>query len=191
MGNKVKFLKEAVCHFWQIGAVTSSSPVLIGALLADIDFAQATRIVEFGAGCGGVTREILRRMRPDARLISFELNKVFFEEISSSIKDARFEPVHANVTSAGEFCEFGTADCVVSGLPMGNFGPALKTKILDTATGLLKPGGRYSQFQYSPIDYLRLRRCFGAVRLRFAVTKVPRPWFYRCLIASCGGGFRY
>jgi len=35
-----------------------------------IDFAHARVIVEFGVGTGCVTREILRRMRPDARLVA-------------------------------------------------------------------------------------------------------------------------
>lgn len=182
MGKKWKFFKESVRHFWQVGTLVRSSRHLIDSLLADIDFADARLIVEFGPGSGAVTREILRRMRPDARLFSFELSDVFFEEIASIANDdPRLAAVHSCATKAGEMFGTGEVDCVVSGLPMGNFGAGTKIKILNTVHSILKPSGRFSQFQYSLIDYRLMRRNFGAVRLGYTPLNFPPAFVYRCV----------
>ncbi len=51
-------------------------------------------LVENGPGVGTFTREILRRMRPDAILIAIELNTEFVEYLGEQIRDPRFRVVH-------------------------------------------------------------------------------------------------
>ena len=41
-------------------------------VLAPVDWERASVIVEYGPGVGTLTAEILRRMRPDARLVVIE-----------------------------------------------------------------------------------------------------------------------
>lgn len=180
MGKKWKFFKESVRHFWQVGTLVRSSRHLIDSLLADVDFEDARLIIEFGAGSGAVTRELLRRMRPDARLYSFELSPVFYEEIAS-IQDARLTAVHGCATKAVEMFAAGSVDCVVSGLPLGNFGKRTKLSILETVHTVLKPCGRFSQFQYSLIDYRLMRRNFDSVRLGYTPLNFPPAFVYNCV----------
>jgi phospholipid N-methyltransferase len=59
-------------------------------MLQPIDFARAQVIVELGAGNGIFTHEILRRMRPDAVLICFEIHPKFCEMLRENISDKRF-----------------------------------------------------------------------------------------------------
>ena len=180
MGKNWKFFKESVRHFWQVGTLTRSSPFLVSSLLADIDFKTAKCIVEFGSGSGSVTREILRRMRPDATLYTYELSSVFYEEISS-IPDSRLHAVHGNATTACDMFESQSVDCVISGLPMGNFRKNTKLRILSTVRTILKPQGHYSQFQYSLLDYRLMRRNFHKVRLGCAPLNFPPAFVYNCV----------
>ena len=179
MGKNLKFFKESVRHFWQIGSLVHSSGHLVDSLLANVDFENARLIVEFGAGSGCVTRELLRRMRADARLYSFELNAVFYEEVSS-IKDARLTVVHGCATQAPQVLEAGSVDCVVSGLPMGNFGSRAKLGVLGAVHAVLKPHGHFSQFQYSLLDYRLMRRHFDSVSLGYTPFNFPPAFVYRC-----------
>src|SRR3972149_11687181 len=70
------------------GTVLPSSGFLVKRLVECVDFANALDIVELGVGTGCVTRELLRRMRPDSRLVSLEINPTFIEECRS-IEDPR------------------------------------------------------------------------------------------------------
>jgi len=179
VGKNLRFFKESVRHFWQVGSLVRSSGWLVDSLLADVDFENARVIVEFGAGSGCVTRELLRRMRADARLYSFELNAVFYEEVRS-IKDARLTVVHGCATQAARMLEAGSVDCVVSGLPMGNFGRSAKLGVLGAVHAVLKPRGHFSQFQYSLLDYRLMRRHFCAVNLGYTPLNFPPAFVYRC-----------
>ena len=71
---------EHIRHIKTSGTIVGSSPFLVSRMLRAIDFARARTIVQLGVGTGCITRGLLRRMRPDARLISLELNQVFVEE---------------------------------------------------------------------------------------------------------------
>src|ERR1700761_928487 len=71
------FFNESLRSFSTTASVVPSSPYLARALLRSIDFSQATSIVEVGVGTGAVTHELLRRMRPDARLYALDINPRF------------------------------------------------------------------------------------------------------------------
>jgi len=180
VGKNWKFFKESVRHFWQVGSLVHSSGHLVESLLANVDFENARVLVEFGAGSGCVTREMLRRMRADARLYSFELSAIFYEEINS-IGDGRLTAVHGNATRAAEMLGAGAVDCVVSGLPMGNFGRRTKLEVLDTVHKVLKARGQFSLFQYSLLDYGLMRRNFDSVSLGYTPLNFPPAFVYRCV----------
>src|SRR5258708_30502229 len=78
------------------GSIVPSSRFLIKQLLEPIDWAQARVIVEYGPGVGGITAEILRRMRPDASLIAIEINPEFVSFLRSPPEDELLHVVHAS-----------------------------------------------------------------------------------------------
>lgn len=182
MSKRWKFFKESVRHFWQVGTLVRSSRFLVDSLLSDVDFQNAKLILEFGPGSGSVTRALLRRMRPDARLVCFEVSPVFYAEIASIAQsDPRLVAVHGSATVAADMFAPGEVDCIVSGLPMGNFGRRTKAAILDTVHAVLKPGGHFSQFQYSLLDYRLMRRHFEKVRLGCTPLNFPPAFVYKCV----------
>ncbi|HAP01681.1 MAG TPA: hypothetical protein DCQ93_07140, partial [Bacteroidetes bacterium] len=72
----------------KVGAVMPSSRYLVREMIKPIDFSKAHLIVEYGPGHGNITKEILKKMLPDAKLLVFEINPPFIEELEK-IKDNR------------------------------------------------------------------------------------------------------
>jgi phospholipid N-methyltransferase len=61
------------------GSIIRSSKYLCKAMIKPIDFNKANVIVELGAGDGVLTHYILNRMKPQAKLLCFEINPKFCE----------------------------------------------------------------------------------------------------------------
>lgn len=151
-------------------------------MVEPIDFESAECIVEFGAGDGVITRELLKNMRPDCKLISFEVNEKFYEGLKS-IKDERFISVFDSAEKVVEYVEkagYSHADYVVSGLPLAIFPKELTDRILSGAIEALEPGGLYIQFQYSLTSLRMLRKRFETVEYRFVPINLPPAFVYVC-----------
>src|SRR5260370_24819116 len=73
-GHALLFARNFFRHPRMLGSIVPSSRFLITQLLEPVDWAQARVIVEYGPGVGGLTAEILRRLRPDASLIRTATN---------------------------------------------------------------------------------------------------------------------
>src|SRR6266478_4991381 len=95
-GPALLFARNFFRHPRMLGSIIPSSRFLIKQLLEPIDWEQARVIVEYGPGDGGITAEVLRRMRPDAMLIAIETNPEFMSYLRSSIQDERLHVVEAS-----------------------------------------------------------------------------------------------
>ena len=71
------FAQNFLKHPKMIGSFIPSSRYLVDRLLGEIDWETASIIVEYGPGVGTITSQVLRRMRPDAKLIVIEMNEDF------------------------------------------------------------------------------------------------------------------
>jgi phospholipid N-methyltransferase len=160
-----------------------SSRFLVNRLLAGIDFTRATDVVELGVGTGCVTREILRRMRPDARLVSLEINPEFVRDARRRFRDPRLS---LRVACAGSLRAIldaegiGLVDAVVSSLPLKIMDDQLVDRILDVSRECLRPDGRFHQYQYSLSSYPKLADRYSDVDVRFTVRNTPPAFVYEC-----------
>ena len=167
-----------------------SSGFLVDRLVSGVDFARARVIVEFGLGNGCVTRTILRRMRPDARLISLEINPTFVEA-GRRIPDPRLTLRHACATALPEILEeeeIESVDAVVSSLPLSIMDNGVVDRILDVARDSLGPGGRFLQYQYSLSQRHRLSHRYSDVAVGFTLLNVPPAFVYDCSRRKAGVG---
>ncbi|HSG49608.1 MAG TPA: methyltransferase domain-containing protein [Longimicrobiales bacterium] len=147
-----------------------------------IDFARARVVVELGVGTGCVTRRILRRMRPDARLISLEINPEFVEE-GLKIGDPRLTVRHACATALPQILEeegVDAVDAVVSSLPLSIMDHAVVDQILDVARDCLAPGGKFLQYQYSLSQRHRMSTRYSDVAVDFTLLNIPPAFIYDC-----------
>ncbi len=110
-----------------------SSRHLVARLLAPLALARARVVVEYGPGLGAVTGELLRRLRPDARLVAVEANADFAAHLRAELRDPRLAVVHASAEDVGGvLARLGLAavDGVVSSLPLAFMPRAARRRVL-------------------------------------------------------------
>lgn len=169
-------------HLKTSGTIVRSSPFLISRLLRAIDFKRARTVVQLGVGTGCITRALLRRMHPDARLVSLELNTAFIEE-NRDLTDARLTLVQG---CAGDLPDIvrdlglGEIDYIVSSLPLAIMDDDLVERILTVSELLLAADGMFLQYQYSLSQRSNLERRFRDVRVGFTFANIPPAFVYEC-----------
>ncbi|MCF6350237.1 MAG: methyltransferase [Flavobacteriaceae bacterium] len=184
MHNKRGFFKEAIKNIKISGSIVPSSKFLTNAMLKNVDFENAKVIVEFGPGNGIITYEILKRMRPDAVLICFEVNKQFYEHLNK-INDKRLIVLNVsaeNIKSEINNLGFTEIDCCISSLPLTNIPNIIGKNILINTRQVLKTNGHFSQFQYSLSFFKKLKSVFNKknVKIKFEVLNIPPAFIYNC-----------
>lgn len=161
-------MKQFILNPWKTGAIMPSSPELANAMLAPIDFEKAHHIVELGPGTGVITKGLLKRMRPDAKLTAVEICNDFCKDLSK-IKDNRLAILHADAKHLSAFVK--EADYVVSGLPLLSLPKADHKQILQEIKKVTKE--KYIQFHYSPLGERQLKKHFSKITKKIAVKNIP------------------
>ena len=182
-GRVLLFARNFFRHPLMLGSIVPSSRFLIRQLLEPIDFARARVIVEYGPGVGGITAEILRRMRKDAELIAIEMNPDFVEYLRSAITDPRLQVVKGSAEGVAQVLRrFGhaRADYIISGIPFSTIAPPLRERILRSTADALEPGGAFLVYQFSTRVLEDLKRIFGYVVRRFEPLNVLPAHLFFC-----------
>jgi phospholipid N-methyltransferase len=138
--------------------------------------------VEFGAGTGVYTEGILRRLQPEARLISYEVDGALAASVARRLPDRRLEVVNASAEKVGVHLEaLGRgADVVVSSLPFSTLPEPVRHDLLDAARDALAPGGHFLVLQYSKTVLPELECRFPKIRHRFSPLNVPPAFLFAC-----------
>lgn len=173
------FLREALRSFKSTGAIASSSPALIKKLIEPIPVGQDLVVVELGPGDGCVTKELLSKLGPKAKLHAFEINETFVD-LMREIKDDRLEVIAHSAEQMEDFIAPQSVDYVVSSLPLSMIPKTVKTAILQQSQRVLRPDGRYLQYQYALQDYGLLKDYFSKVNVRFTLANLPPAFVYTC-----------
>jgi phospholipid N-methyltransferase len=166
-----------------LGSVIPSSPFLVNDMMSQVDWERATVLVEYGPGVGTFTREILKRMRPDAILVAIELNTDFVQYLNHHIRDARFRVVHgsaARVRSILAEQNLAPADYIISGLPYRNMTDSLRRAILEESRLALQAEGSLLLFQYTSKLLPYLRSSFSSVKLDFQLFNILPALIFHC-----------
>lgn len=145
---------------------------------------QAQVIAEFGPGTGVFTDEIIRRMRPDARLLVFEVDPQFVADLQARINDPRVAVIDDSAGSIGEQLAqraLPAVDCIVSGLPFTSLPRPVTHDILQATRTTLRPGGVFVTYQYTPVLRDLLRSYFPDTRIRrFVLRNLPPALVFEC-----------
>lgn len=156
-----------------VGDVAPSSSYVIKRVIEALPKGVKT-IVEYGPGDGIITKELLKQLPADGRLLAIELNKEFIEKMKK-IKDPRLTVVDGNAVRAHEIVQennTGPIDAVVSGIPFTFsyfFIPnEVKRAIFESTRKLLRSKGVFIQYQSS----LLMKRF---LRDHFSITYVYEP----------------
>ncbi len=173
-----EFLKDK-----NVGAISSSSKAMGNKMYGSLNLKDSKAVVEFGAGDGVFTTEIIRLIGNETKFFVFETNESLFNVLKEKINDERVILINDSAEKIGEYLlnyKISQVDYIISALPLSLIPADIKNSIIKNALNSLKNDGQYVQFQYTPYDYLRLRRYFKKVKLSFTLTNFPPAFLYRC-----------
>lgn len=177
------FARNFVKHPKMLGSIIPSSRFLIQEVLDPIDWQRADVIVEYGPGVGTFTLELLRRMRPDAKLIVMETNRDFVDFLKATVRDPRLHVVNesaANTDKVLRHLGLEGADYVISGIPFSTMADSVRDSILATTRALLRPGGAFLVYQFSARVLPDLQRIFGDVERGFEPLNILPAQLFFC-----------
>jgi phospholipid N-methyltransferase len=166
-----------------LGSVVPSSSFLVNDMMSQVDWRRARVLVEFGPGVGTFTREILKRMRPDAILIAIELNTDFVEYLGQHVRDHRFRVVHGSAAQVRDILadrNLPSADYIISGLPYRNMSDSLRRRILEESRLALRADGSLVLFQYTRTLLPYLESSFSSVTLNFQLFNILPALIFHC-----------
>ncbi len=178
------FTAHALHSLKSIGSVAPSSKFLVNNMLKSIDFSKPLVIVEFGAGNGAFTKSLITKVHKQSKLISFELNDDFVQELSQRLgKHQQLNLIHDSAFNFEEHLQnlgVKKVDYFVSSLPLALFNAQQKSEFLKTCSNYLQADGKFLQYQYSLNSYKKLKQNFNKVGLGFTLINVPPAFIYEC-----------
>jgi phospholipid N-methyltransferase len=166
-----------------LGSVIPSSRFLVKHLMAQIDWDRVRVLVEFGPGVGTITREALKRMRPDALLLVIELNQEFVEYLRVTIRDPRLRVVHGSAADVRRIlAEQGMpfADHIISSIPYSLLPEAARQQIVTESRRALTAEGSLLVFQYNRTLLPYLKSSFSSVKLDFHFFNILPALIFHC-----------
>ena len=169
--KSLRFIYEFLKYPKQIGTFTQSSKVLAKKMAEQIN--GSPHVVEFGAGTGTVTEEILKHLPENGRLTCFEINPKFCKCLEK-INDERLTVINDDAKNCENYVN--NLDCVVSGLPLTLFNKSKKQSILS----ITSKSKRYIQLQYAPLLGKKMKHYFPDVKLKFVPQNLPPAFIYVC-----------
>ncbi len=167
-----------------LGSLIPSSRYLVSNLLKDVDWERARVFVEIGPGVGTITRDILKRMRPDATLLVFEINDDFVRHLRQNFTDPRLRVFHrsgSEIIDALRELRLGTADYVLAGIPFSIMPEEAKTAVLRNTHDALAPGGVMLVYQFSPKVRGDLEKLYGRVHRMFEPRNILPAHVFHCV----------
>ena len=184
MLNRFNFFREAVKSLSTSGTVTPSSRFLAKRMISKIDFSNTNVIVELGAGNGVITKQILRKLNPNATLVCFEINDNFYKELLK-IKNPQLILLKTSAEKIEEELEkldFSEANHIISSLPLTIIPDEVSSEILKKSHKVLSPKGTFIQYQYSLTYFKKLSKVFSEeIKLEFEPLNFPPAFVYRCI----------
>jgi phosphatidylethanolamine/phosphatidyl-N-methylethanolamine N-methyltransferase len=136
------FFKRFLQRPMQVASIVPSSKVLIDRVSSKFDFSQPRVIAEFGPGEGCHTREYVKRMHPESRLLLFELDPELANHLRHYFRDdARVSVLNTDAANLPEeLAKIGVTHCdyVVSGIPFSTMEITKKRKLLQCIFDSLK-----------------------------------------------------
>ena len=147
----IEFLKGFLRNPKEVGSIVPSSRLLTRRVLECGRASHARVIIELGPGTGVFTREILRSMPNDAKLVAVEINPDFVSVLRRAYRDPRLciyqgssTDIEKALAEAGEV----SADLVVSGVPFSTMERGAGHETLEAAKRVLSDRGRFVAYQF-------------------------------------------
>jgi len=162
----------------QVASIVPSSKVLIDKVASKFDFSVPRTIAEFGPGEGCHTREIIRRMHPESRLLLFELDPELANHLRHCFRDdpriAVLNTDAANLPTELAGLGIKYCDYVVSGIPFSTMEIRKKRQLLQRIHESLAPNAQSAFIIYQVTNELRGHaKLFPRVKSEYCLQNIP------------------
>lgn len=180
--DQVRFVGALVSSPKQTGAVAPTARETADLMAAHVDLASDLPVLELGPGTGAITRAIIGHGVPPARLWSVEFSPRFCRHLRAAWPGMHVIEGDAFDLDATLGPEAPARfDCVISGLPLLNFEPAMRQRLMEGALARLAPGRPFVQFSYGVRPPIETRDpSVGIACSRWVLRNLPpaRVWAY-------------
>ncbi len=192
------FFRQGFAKWDQTASFVPSQRFLVDAMVDGASPTTARTIVELGPGVGVMTKPLLAKMRPDARLFTIEIDEDIHGQLVRQVSDPRLTAICGSAEHITELLaeagHRGPVDAVVSSLGMSLIPPEVREGIGDSIRDSLHADGVYVQFGYlhtrfavystergwDRFAYRRwLEKRFADVRRRAVPLNFPPAWVFR------------
>jgi phospholipid N-methyltransferase len=165
---------------YRVGAIFPSSKFVARRIAREVN-PEYKIIMEYGAGDGAITKEILNILPKDGKLIAIETNKNFVR-VLKKIDDNRLKVVAGDVVDLSKnLDQFGQIDMVISGIPFTYLKPKDRTSIIENTYRILQPGGKILSFQHHFLMLSYLKKVAGE-KTRWYIE--PRNFLPYCIMIA-------
>lgn len=172
------FFKRFLMRPMQVASIVPSSRILIDRVARRFDFSKPRLIVEFGPGEGCHTRELVRRMHPDSRLILFELDPELAAHLREQFRDdPRIEVLNEDAQRLPQVLEergLPNCDYVLSGIPFSILEIGRKRELLKKIYDSLAPSPDSAFIIYQVTNELRQHATlFPRLKSEYCLQNIP------------------
>jgi phospholipid N-methyltransferase len=185
------FLKRFLQRPFQVASIIPSSKALVRKVVSKMDLEGPKVIAEYGPGEGCHTREIVRRMHPESRLLLFELDPELSQHLEEQFRgDTRVSVFNADAARlASELIELGHTHCdyVVSGIPFSILESNKKRELLQSTHAVLAPNASSAFIIYQVTNEL-VNHCrhFSRIESEYCLQNIP-PMFVTKFYKTANG----
>ncbi len=175
MRRKESFLEHSLKNLKTVGTVTRSSSYLCNEVIKQIDWSEDLVVLELGAGDGVITKHILKKMSKNSKLIAFEINSFFCEEMRK-IKDERLIVIQEDASGLNTLLKglnIQEVDHVISAIPFVILPEPIALQIIQAAFDHLAFTGKFIQIHYSLLAKKLYEKIFGNVMVKFVPFNLP------------------
>lgn len=172
---------ESIKNFREMGTIIQSGPSMCKKMIQHIHKEEDLIIVELGAGDGVITKYILEKMSPNAKLFVFEINPKLSETISK-IDDRRMILINngaQNMEIELKKYEITQVDTIISAIPFLVLPDELTQEILQLCKKMLKSGGYFVQMHYVKRISEMYKQIFGNVTISYVPLNIPPGYVFR------------
>ncbi|MFA5947077.1 MAG: rRNA adenine N-6-methyltransferase family protein [Patescibacteria group bacterium] len=174
--NKLAFFKTFLKDI-SVASVTPTSKHAVKKLCEKIDFAKPGMvIVEYGAGEGVVSKEMLKRMPADGKLILIEQNPVLADHLRKILADPRVTVFTASAEKVDELLAtigISQVDAMMSSIPFTLLKKHEATTLIAKSAKLLGEKGVFVMFQFNPRGKKFLKKSFHHIDSGLVLMNIP------------------
>jgi len=167
----------------RVASVSPTSLHAIEKMLKGIDFNTIDIMVEYGPGDGVITRELLKRLKPEAKLLAIEINEPFANDLEKT-EDNRLITIHGSAENVRDMLSsrgISEVDMVLSGIPFSLIRYRTRIKIISETRAILKPSGTFLVYQASIQLNGLLKKYFSEVDIKYTWKNIPPLVIFRAI----------